>query len=47
MKTVSSGGDPANLTIFGESAGLFDVSVLMTSPLSERLFRVPSAKAEQ
>ncbi len=33
------GGDVSNVTIFGESAGSLDVSVLMTSPLSKGLFR--------
>jgi len=32
------GGDPANVTIAGESAGAWDVSVLMTSPLAKGLF---------
>jgi len=32
------GGDPANLTIFGESAGSFAVSALMASPLANGLF---------
>lgn len=32
------GGDPRNVTIFGESAGSLDVNVLMASPLSKGLF---------
>lgn len=33
------GGDPANVTLFGESAGAIDSAMLMTSPLAEGLFR--------
>jgi para-nitrobenzyl esterase len=32
------GGDPGNVTIFGESAGAMDVNLLMVSPLAKGLF---------
>ena len=33
------GGDPTNVTLFGESAGSVDATTLMTSPLAGGLFR--------
>ena len=33
------GGDPANVTVFGESAGAMAIADLITSPLAEGLFR--------
>ena len=33
------GGDPDNVTLFGESAGAIDAGLLITSPLSTGLFR--------
>jgi para-nitrobenzyl esterase len=33
------GGDPGNVTLFGESAGAIDATTLMTSPLAKGLFR--------
>ncbi len=33
------GGDPSNVTIFGQSAGAVDANVLMTSPLAKGLFQ--------
>jgi len=32
------GGDPANITVFGQSAGAQDLGMLMASPLSKHLF---------
>ena len=40
QKNISQfGGDPGNVTLFGESAGSVDATSLMTSPLAANLFR--------
>ena len=39
------GGDPNNITVFGQSAGAMDTSMLMTSPLAKDLFQKAIAQS--
>ncbi len=39
------GGDPENITLFGQSAGAQDASLLMTSPLAKGLFQKAIAES--
>jgi para-nitrobenzyl esterase len=40
QKNISAfGGDPGNVTLFGQSAGAYDISNLIVSPLANGLFR--------
>ena len=40
------GGDPDNVTVFGESAGAMAIADLITSPLASDLFRPRCARLE-
>ena len=39
------GGDPNNITVFGQSAGANDIGILMTSPLARGLFQKAIAQS--
>jgi carboxylesterase type B len=39
------GGDPDNVTVFGQSAGAMSIGALLGAPRARRLFTAPSARA--
>ena len=41
------GGDPRNVTVFGQSSGSYDIPLLMTSPLARGLFSKAIAESGQ
>ncbi len=45
ITSQSLGGDPKNVTVFGQSAGSMDIVALIASPLSRGLFQKAIAES--